>query len=268
MQSSCWKINNNMNYEYMIAKEKEDESTFDFQEIFRLLLRKIPVIVLVGLIFAVVTLLGTKLLITPMYTSQTKVYILTRQSDSGNTTYSDLQMGSYLTKDYLELVKSRPVMEQTIAKLNLNMKVDELRDAITIQAVEDTRILAISVSYPDPEMAQKIADVVREESSVQITEIMEADAVNVVEKANLPTEPSSPHALKNGILSGMLGVILTIGIIILLYVSDDTIKTSEDVKKYLGLNVLTSVPLSTADKRARKANDRSYRSDRNRKKRR
>ena len=249
----------------MGIQESEDEVTIDLGDLFKVIIGKLPAIILSGLLFAVIAFVGTKAFVTEMYTSETKVYILSRQSDTGSATYNDLVMGTYLTKDFTELIKSRPVMEYTIKTLDLDMSVNQLKKAISITAPEDTRILGISVRHSDPELAQKIANVVRESSSVQITKIMDAEAVNVVEEANLPTTPSSPNVMKNIILGGIIGVILALGIIVLIYMLDDTIKTSDDVEKYLGLNVLTSIPLGEGERRPKKAKAKKRSSKKHRK---
>jgi len=190
--------------------------------------------------------------VTPKYTSDTKIYVLTKQDSNAGVTVNDLQTGTYLTKDYMELVKSRPVLEQVIAVLNLDMTSEELSGMITVENTADTRILTIRVESEDPKEAKAIADAVRESVSVQIPEIMNADSVNTVEEGNLPTSPSSPNLMKNMALGGLLGLLLAIGIIALIYILDDTVKTPEDVENFLGLNVLTSIPISEGFKKTKK----------------
>ena len=113
---------------------------------------------------------------------------------------------------------------------------------ITTETPTDTRIMSISVTDDDPKEAKQIADTLRKAVSVQITEIMNADSVNTVEEGNLPTSPSSPNVKKNMMLGALI------------FILDDTVKTPDDVEKYLGLNVLTSIPIqegSSAPKRAK-----------------
>ena len=74
---------------------------------------------------------------------------------------------------------------------------------------------------------------------------MNIDAVNVVDMANIPNEKSSPSLSKNGIIGGLLGVILATAIILIVYLTNDTVKTPEDVEKYLGLSVLGTIPYSS-----------------------
>ncbi len=238
-----------MNQENMMNQEVDEEITIDLMALFRVIWKKLPIIILVGIICAGLALVGTKFLVTPQYTSVTKAYILSKQDNTNGMTMSDLQVSSTLTKDYVELAKSRPVLENTIEKLGLDMSVGTLASKITVDVPQDTRILRIAVEDEDPETAKNIADAVRKYVGDQIEGIMDVEAVNTVEEGNLPIAPSSPNVMKNTVLGGMLGVILTIGVFVLIYLLDDTIKNQEEVEKYLGLTVLTNVPLKKGERK-------------------
>ena len=247
---------NQENFEKMNPRiMEEDELTIDLGELFRVLLSKVHIIILSAILMALVAFVGTKLLVTPMYISVTKMYVLAKDENSNLSTsnYNELTAGSMLTKDYMELVKSRPVLEKTISVLNLKMQPSELADMISVSTPTDTRIMTVSVESENPKQAKEIADAVREAVSVQIQEIMSVDSVNTVEEGNLPTAPSSPNTMKNMMLGGILGFVIAAGIITLIYLLDDTIKTPEDVENYLGLNVLTSIPISSGAARSKKA---------------
>lgn len=234
---------------------QDDEVTIDLMELFSALWAKKTIIILSAVFMALVAFVGTKMFVTPKYTSVTKLFVMTKNDDtSASATYTDLQTGSMLTKDYMELVKSRPVLEKTISKLKLDVTPEELAGMITTETPTDTRIMSISVTDNDPKEAKQIADTLRKAVSVQITEIVNADYVNTVEEGNLPTSPSSPNVKKNMMLGALLGLVISMGFIVLISVLDDTVKTPEDVEKYLGLNVLTSIPIqegSSAPKRVK-----------------
>ena len=231
---------------------QDDEVTIDLMELFSALWAKKTIIILSAVFMALVAFVGTKMFVTPKYTSVTKLFVMTKNDDtSASATYTDLQTGSMLTKDYMELVKSRPVLEKTISKLKLDVTPAEM---ITTETPTDTRIMSISVTDDDPKEAKQIADTLRKAVSVQITEIMSADSVNTVEEGNLPTSPSSPNVKKNMMLGALLGLVISMGLIVLISILDDTVKTPDDVEKYLGLNLLTSIPIqegSNAPKRAK-----------------
>ena len=242
-----------MNQERLMNQEIDnDEITIDLTELFMALWSRLHIILMAGVLGALIALVGTNLLVTPMYTSETKVYVLTRSDSTAGITYNDLQMGTQLTQDYMQLVTSRPVLEQVIAVLNLDMEPGQLKDMISVETPEGTRILSIRVQSEDPKQAKEIADAVRDSVSIQITEIMDADAVNTVEEGNLPTSPSSPSIPRNIAIGALLGLILAMGVITLIFILDDTIKTPDDVEHYLGLNTLTSIPISEGMKKGKK----------------
>lgn len=231
---------------------ENDEITIDLTELFAVLWARAYIIIIAGLLLALAAFAGTQLFITPKYTSTTSMYMLARSDESGAVTSGDLQTGTQLTQDYMELVKSRTVLEEVISVLNLEMEPEELSDAITTSNPDNTRILTIQVEDEDPEVAREIADAVRESASNTIQDIMEIDAVNTVEEANLPTTPSSPSVFRNTAIGGFIGIVIAMGIIVLIYVFDDTIKTPEDVENYLGLNVLTSIPIQEGEQKPKR----------------
>ena len=224
------------NYGMMNQEIQDDEVTIDLMELFSALWAKKTIIILSAVFMALVAFVGTKMFVTPKYTSVTKLFVMAKNDDtSASATYTDLQTGSMLTKDYMELVKSRPVLEKTISKLKLDVTPEELAGMITTETPTDTRIMSISVTDDDPKEAKQIADTLRKAVSVQITEIMSADSVNTVEEGNLPTSPSSPNVKKNMMLGALLGLVISMGFIVLISILDDTVKTPDDVEKYLGM---------------------------------
>ena len=242
------------NYGMMNQEIQDDEVTIDLMELFSALWAKKTIIILSAVFMALVAFVGTKMFVTPKYTSVTKLYVMAKNDDSSaSATYSEWQSGSMLTKDYMELVKSRPVLEKAISKLKLDMEPEELAEMITTETPTDTRIMSISVTDDDPKEAKQIADTLRKAVSVQITEIMNADSVNTVEEGNLPTSPSSPNVKKNMMLGALLGLVISMGFVVLIFILDDTVKTPDDVEKYLGLNVLTSIPIQEGSSAAKRA---------------
>ena len=223
----------------------------DVLELFHVLLNKFWIILLAGIIAALAFVGGTILFITPQYQSTTKMYVLSKQ-DNNTITQQDMQTSLSLTKDYAELIKSRTVTEGVIAQLNLDLTHEQLLGKVSVDSATDTRILSIRVTDPDPYEACKIANAIRDVAANHIKNVMDIDAVNVVETANIPDQKSSPSISKNGVIGGLLGVLLSVAIILIAYISNDTIKTQEDVERYLGLSMLGTIPLTAADRKNKK----------------
>ena len=227
------------------------EIEIDLGEIFHLLLGRLGIIILSGIIFGLVSIVGTMLFITPQYVSTTKIVVLSKQNSDTLTT-QDMQTSTLLTKDYAELIKSRTVTEGVIAQLGLDLTHEQLLKKLTVDNATDTRIVAISVKDPDPYVASEIANAIRNVTAGHIQQVMDIEAVNVVETANIPDHKASPSLSRNGIIGGLLGVFLAVVIIIAIYLTNDTIKTADDVDRFLKLSVLGTIPMLEKDKKKSK----------------
>ena len=232
--------------------QNEEEIEIDMGELLRYLAGKAGYIILTALAFAVLALAVTTFCMTPLYTSTTKMYVLNRQTNEGVTS-SDLQSSTYLTKDYMEMIRSRTVIEAVIADLNLNSTYEDVLGQIDVSAASDTRVIAISVTDKDPYEARDIANAVRNAAAAHIQSVMNTEAVTVVDEANIPTKKSSPSTIKNVAIAGGFGLFLALIVCVVLYLMNDKVTTAEDVERYLGLSVLASMPLEEEEVRRKKA---------------
>ena len=237
----------------MMDKEyrDNDEIEIDLLELFHVVMRKMWIIIASMLIGALIMGVYTSVMVTPMYKATSTIYILGNTSEN-NVEMSDLQVGSQLTKDYQELIKKRSVLGPVIDKLNLEMSYDALKDSVSVTNAQDTRLVEISVTNADPELASKIADEIALTTINKVAEVMKTDKPSLVEKAFVPTAPVSPNLPKNVVLGALLMAIVVVGVIVVKYLLDDTVKTEEDVKKYLGLNTLASLPDTKEAKRLKR----------------
>lgn len=226
-----------------MGTDNEQEYEIDLKEIAIAILDRIWIVISVGIACALLVGIITKVFITPMYTSTTKLYVINKQNSDNNITYTDLQTGNLLTNDYIIQVKGTKVLSQVISELNLTDTEDELASRITVSNPENSRFIVISVSDKDPVVAQQIASCVAKVSSDVVKEVMDLEKVNVAEEANLPLEESSPNLKKNVLLGGAAGVFVSLLLIVVFYLLNDRIRTPEDVKRYLGLNTLGQIPV-------------------------
>ena len=172
-----------------------------------LLLKKLWILLLCGIIGAGAAGVVSKYLIRPVYTSTARMYIINRQENS-SLTLADLQSGAQLTKDYMILVKSRPVMDQVIKELKLPVTSDELDQRIKVETPEGTRILEITVTDRDPATAKKIADMIALVSVERMTVVMGSEKANILEEGNLAKYPSGPNVFRYTVLGGLAAAIL------------------------------------------------------------
>lgn len=226
-----------------MENNENDVMEIDLVEVFFVLLHWFWLIVLCGILTGMVAFGVSKFLIPEEYQSTTTVFILNRQSEN-TVTYTDLQTGTQLTKDYAQLIRSRYVLESVIRDLDLDYTYNELASNVSVTTPSDTRMITITVTDYNPEQAQYIANAIRDVASVHIKNVTAIEAVNVVDVANLPIAPSAPSVMKWTLLGVLLGAFVCIAVIIIRYLMDDTIKSSEDIKNYLGLSTLALIPLA------------------------
>ena len=230
----------------METNQVKDESIeINLQELLYVLLRKAWLIILVALICGVGAGVFTEFFITPVYESTSTIYVLSKSTTI--TSIADLQVGSQLTDDFMVLIKSRPIVETVIGNLELNdISYDEMCSKITLTNPENSRIINITASDPDPEVAKDIADEFAEVTNSQ------ADQSSIVQKGVVAQYASSPSLKRNCLIAALIGLLLTCVIIVLVYKLDDRIKSTEDIEKYLQLNTLGSIPIEGDPKEARK----------------
>lgn len=224
----------------MNNRQENDEATIDLLELFYVLKKKILIILGAFVAGIIIMAVYTMFFVTPIYSATTKMYMISESTVI--TSVADLQLGTQLTPDYSALVKSRPVLEQVIENLGLNMSAGQLGGSLSIENPSGTRILSITVTHPVPETAQKLANEVASVSADKVSEIMAAEKPKIYEEALKPTSPISPSIKKNCALGGIAAIVIACGIIIVMYLMNDTIKSEDDIEKYLGITTLGVIP--------------------------
>lgn len=233
--------------------KRDDIVEINLGELFSILLGRAFLIISAGLFFALVGLFLSKFIVHPVFESTTKIYILNKEENQ-TVTYSDVQISTQLTSDYAELIKSRYVLEEAIQRLNLvDVTFEDLAKVVKVDTPSDTRIVAITAKDEDPLRAMEIANCIREVSSEHITNVMDIDAINVAETANVPTSKASPSVFRWTIISGFVGTVIVAFFVVLRFLMDDTIKSNDDVERYLGLSTIGLIPLSSDEQGKKKS---------------
>lgn len=222
-------------------KDNQNEMDINLVELFFFLLKKSVIILAVAVVCAMVGFFGTKLFVDREYTASTRVYMLSR-SDEAVVMYSDYQISSEMLSDYKVLITGRNVTKEVVDILELDIHYSDLSRMISVTSPEDSRFVQINVTDTDPVRAADIANTVREVASVQIKELMDVDAVNVVYEAEVPERATGPNTMMNTIIVAGIGVVLTMAVLVVIYVMDDSMKTEEDVLRYMGLSVMGVIP--------------------------
>lgn len=245
-----------------VQQISNEEIEIDLKELFLILWRKIWLILLAGILCAGISGAITKTMITPMYQSSSMLYILSQSTSI--TSLADVQLGSQLTNDYAILIKSRPVVDEVIENLGLDMTYESFLGVLSIENYSDTRIIRMTITHDDPKMAKEIADEIAEVSAKQLADIMKTEEPSIIGEGQIAQSHSSPSLKKNCAIAGIAGIAVVCIILILIYLLDDNIKNSEDVERYLGLTTLGMIPMEESEKHQKKRR-KSKRKERKRK---
>jgi len=233
--------------------EKTNETSLNLMDLFHLLMKNISKIIIVGVIMAIVSFGYTKTMVVPLYQSSAKMVIKVISSES-LTTFNDVQIAVGLVNDCVEIIRSRQVMQDIIDNLELDYTPEQLLGQISISAPVDTRVLKVTVTNPDPEMAKEIAAALCKASESQVANYVGVDSIKTFEKPTTPTAPSSPNVAKNTVIGAFFGMFAVAAILVFMKLVNNKIYTQEDVEHMLGISVFSSIPyveVNTDKKRKR-----------------
>ena len=219
----------------------EGEIEIDLLDLFSYYRRKIIWIAGAFIIGALISGLFTQFVITPRYTATSTMYMVSSSSGSA-VDLSDLTIGQSLSSDYVELVKTRPIVEDVIKELKLDYKYEDLVEMMDISAVTDTRILKINVTSEDPEEAAAIANSLAMKAEIELPNLMDTPKPHIAETAIVPVNHSYPSLTKNTMIGALLLMLLTLAVLTVMYLMDDTIKSAEELEKVFGIMPLTVIP--------------------------
>lgn len=216
----------------------------ELKEYFNIVVKRIWLIIFLPLIIAVISAYVSFYVMDPVYEANTTLYIINKSNGSElSIAYNDLLVGQQLVNDYKEIVKSRKITSKVIEDLNLtDWSPSMLARKISVSAKNNTRLIELVVSDSNPQLAKDIANKVAEVFQREVVKLMKVENVNIVDTAQLPESPVRPRHMMNIAVSFLIGFLASIGIVFLVEYLDDTIKTADDVEKYLGLTVLGTIP--------------------------
>ena len=228
----------------LAVQPEQGEDTIDLLELFMGLLAHWTLIAATAVVGAVLMALYTFFLVTPMYKATATIYVVSRNDSVLN--FSDLQVGSELTSDYIKVFEMWEVHEKVISNLDLDYTYTDMASMLSVTNTSDTRMLDITVTNPDPEEAAAIANEYADVGAKYISEKMKTDEPTLMSSARVPENPFSPNKAKNILLGFVVGFVLACAVVVLRTMLDDTYKSADDIRKYAGMVVLASIPLADA----------------------
>ncbi len=160
--------------------------------------------------------------------------------NEGVVDYSQINSNNSMTKNYVALLGGNNIQSKVAKELNVDTNV--VSSALSISNETDTQIISISATTTDPQLSKKIVDTTVNVFTNEVKETLNINNITTVDDARLQTSPVSPSVPKNIVIGGLVGAILSIGIIFIRFMLDNRLHTKEDVEKYLEIPNLGVIP--------------------------
>ena len=223
--------------------KEQNMMQIDVFQLLKILWKRKFLIALVAIVTGVVAFAYSSFIVKPEFTSTTRIYVVNRnQGDKSGLTNQDLQAGSYLVKDYREIILSQDVLEKAATDLKLDLPPKGLASKIKVTVPADTRIVSISVTDRAPEEASRIANSLREVAAQKIISVTRVSDVTTLEEAPPATSPSSPNIRRNTMIGFLAGAVVMIVTVLLIELLDTRVKRPEDVEDVMQIALLGVVP--------------------------
>ncbi|MDK2917602.1 MAG: protein tyrosine kinase modulator [Candidatus Petromonas sp.] len=218
------------------------EYEIDLREYFEIIRKRIWIIILLMVVSVTISGIISYFVLPPIYETSATLMVSKPINQDAMIQYSDVLLNQKLVKTYGEIIKSRSISSQVIENLDLDTTPQQLKEKVTVSPVKDTEIIQIKVTHTDPVLGTKIANELARVFMKDVTRIMKIDNVQVIDKAVVPHNPVKPRPLLNMVIAGFLGVMIGLGIVFLIEYLDNTIKTPNDVERYLELPIIGAIP--------------------------
>lgn len=223
--------------------KEQNMMEIDVFHLLKILWKRKLLIVLVAFVTGAVAFAYSSFIVKPEFTSTTRIYVVNRnQGDKPGLTNQDLQAGSYLVKDYREIILSQDVLEKVATDLKLDLPPKGLASKIKVTVPVDTRIVSISVTDRAPEEASRIANSLREVAAQKIISVTRVSDVTTLEEARPATSPSSPNIRRNTMVGFLAGAVVMVVTVLLVELLDTRVKRPEDIEDVMQIALLGVVP--------------------------
>lgn len=241
----------------MGKQHENDEIEIDLKELFFEVFGEWKKVVISAILAGVIMFVISTFIMVPKYESTSKLYLVKANTISG---LADLQLGTNLATDYMEIIDDRPILEQVIKNLQLDMTYGELRNCLEFRNPQNSRIIEITATHEDPRVAKAIVDEMADVAKIFIKEKMGQEEPTVPHYGYVAENPVSPSVVKNTVLGAFVGAFLAVAVVVVSYLMNDTIMSPDDMERKLGLNVLASLPFDEEEDDGIKTNQKKAKS--------
>lgn len=223
----------------------DTEFEISLSDILFFLKKRLILIILCGIYAMAASFIISRYVINEEFTAQVSMYVAPNADDANRAaSLSELNYAQAVVDTYIEILRTDTFLTSVAETAGLDYTPAQLRNRISMQALNQTEIFRIRVVTEDPDESYQLATTISELAPQKIIDIKDADAVRVVDPAVMPTAPTSPNVVRNTLMGFLLGIMLGVGIGFLVEISDRRIKGEDDLLRVYKLPVLGSIPIN------------------------
>ena len=213
----------------------------DFKDLLLMLWQKIYWVIAAAVLGGAIAFLVSYFMMTPMYSATASLYVYNGEKVSDRVSQSDLVASQQLVETYIVIIKSDSVLEEVSRRTGDEFTAEEIRDMLSASATNGTEAFTITVENKNPETAQRLVNTIIEVIPNEIIRVVKAGAVEIIDRAKVPEDPSSPNIPLNTAVGILLGFILCVAIIVARSMFDTTVHTEDDLSEF-NIPILGVIP--------------------------
>ena len=235
----------------MSEKNAQQEYEIDLLDLAKNLWAHIVAIALAAVVCAAVAFGYTKLMITPTYKANAMLYVnssdISVAGSKLSISASDLSAAKSLVDTYIVILNTRTTLNDVIAQSGVNYTYEQLKNMISAGSVNSTEIFSVEVTSTSPQEAELLANTIATVLPEKIAAVVDGSSVRIVDTAVVPSKKAAPNTGKNTMLGFLLGAVLACGVVVVLYLLDDKIHSTDYLLSTYDLPVLAVIPDLTHD---------------------
>lgn len=208
-----------------------------------MLLRRWTIVLLCTILVGVFSFVYSEVFISPVYSSSASLYVNSeRQKANDDITQTAIISSRQLVATYSEILQARTFLSDIADEFDGKYTINQLRNMITMDSLNDTEILSITVKGNDADDVYRITKSIVKYAPDELIRVVEAGSVKVLDDASETKTPISPNIRRNTFIGVFIGLILGAFIVIILELFDTRIKSSDEISQRYEEPLLGEIP--------------------------
>lgn len=220
---------------------------FNLGDFLRVLKRWIALVIILPVISGTAAFAYFYVTYVPQFTATAIVACSSKQVSSGNVDVSDLSASKEVAKLFKHMITLSTTLQSASEILHENTKIDysgytsaTLAGMVSVSQVEDTYFLNVSATATNRWVACDVANAVAQ-ASVNLP-VENPGKISVLMNAEVPTVENDSNMWMKVALATLVGFAAAVAIVYIRYITDDRIKTQEDILRSYNVPVIGVIP--------------------------